>query len=205
MTSGLPVTRTTSQCYECKQVFSNRHIVGGYCQECHEIRRDRIARELEMSDRRQTAQFSRELLSRIKNVGSDKQVLDQVFAKFTELIGGPDGLATKLKEDFDKVRGDNLSPKEQVMFERKDSVIVKYWQLILSLQEKLDDRNNVDASGLTDEDLQATLAQLAAQLIRTDADFRTQVLSITNNAQEEEPEDVPFETRPATDEEPSWD
>ena len=204
MTSGLPVTRTTSHCYECRRVFPNSRLSGGYCQECHEIRRTRIARELEMSDRRQTAQFSRELLSRIKKVGSDQQVLDQVFSKFTELIGGPDGLALKLKQDFDKVRGDNLTAKEEMMFERKDSVIVKYWQLILSLQEKLDDRNNVDASGLTDEDLQATLAQLAAQMIRTDPEFRTQVLSITNRT-EEEPEDVPFEARPSPEENPSWD
>jgi hypothetical protein len=163
-----------------------------------------------MSDQRQAAQFSRELITRIKKAGSDQQVLDQVFAKFTELIGGANGLAEKLKEDFDKVRGENLSPKEQALFERKDSVIVKYWQMILSLQEKLDDRNNVDATGLTDDDLKATLAQLAAQMMREDPDFRMQVIS--NVAMQSAPIDVepvpgPLpESQPALPEEPpSWE
>lgn len=155
-----------------------------------------------MSDQRQTAQFSRELISRIKRAGSDQQVLDQVFAKFIDLVGGPASLAENLKEDFDKVRGVNLTPKEEMMFERKDSVIVKYWQMILSLQEKLDDRNNVDASGLTDEDLKATLATLAAQMMQEDPEFRQQVFG--NIALQRAPIDV--EVAPAIpDETPSWE
>jgi len=155
-----------------------------------------------MSDTRQTAQFSRELLSRIKKAGSDQQVLDQVFSKFTDLVGGADGLAVKLKEDFDKARGENPTQKEQLMFERKDSVIVKYWQMILSLQEKLDDRNNVDASGLTDDDLKATLAQLAARMMQDDPNFRIQV--INSVAMQSEPIDV--EVTPAIAEEsPTWE
>ena len=163
-----------------------------------------------MSDQRQAAQFSRELITRIKKAGSDQQVLDQVFAKFTELAGGPVGLAEKLKTDFDKVRGENLSQKEAALFERKDSVIVKYWQLILSLQEKLDDRQNVDASGLTDDDLKATLAQLAAQMMRDDPDFRMQVVS--NVAMQSAPIDVtplsgplPQDLPALPEETPTWE
>jgi len=117
-------------------------------------------------------------------------------------VGGADGLAVKLKEDFDKVRGENLTQKEQLMFERKDSVIVKYWQMILSLQEKLDDRTNVDASGLTDDDLKATLAQLAARMMQDDPNFRIQV--INSVAMQSEPIDV--EVTPAIAEEsPTWE
>lgn len=158
-----------------------------------------------MSDQRQVAQFSRELITRIKKVGSDQQVLDQVFHKFIEMIGGPTSLAGKLKDDFDKVRGENLSVKEQQLYERKDSVIVKYWQMILSLQEKLDDRNNVDASGLTDEDLRATLAALAAQMMTEDSDFRSQVMG--NISMQRPPIDVEVQPAPLPfpDDEPSWE
>jgi|JI9StandDraft_2_1071091.scaffolds.fasta_scaffold16164_4 hypothetical protein len=173
----LRVTDTTSHCNQCRQIYPNSALRLGYCPTCSEMRRERIRRELEMSDQRQAAQFSRELITRIKKAGSDQQVLDQVFAKFTELVGGPVGLAEKFKSDFDKVRGENLTQKEAALFERKDSVIVKYWQLAFAIQEKLDDRKNVDASGLTDDDLKATLAQLAAQMMREDPDFRMQVMS----------------------------
>lgn len=155
-----------------------------------------------MSDQRQVAQFSRELISRIKKVGSDQQVLDQVFHSFIEMVGGPTSLAVKLKEDFDKVRGEGLNPREQALYERKDSVIVKYWQMILSLQEKLDDRNNVDASGLTDEDLRATLAALAAQMMAEDQDFRSQVMG--NVAMQRAPIDVD-PLPPAIGDQPSWE
>jgi hypothetical protein len=202
MSLNLRVTNQASHCNQCRQVFPNRMLSGGYCGDCREVRREQIHRELLMSDTRQTAQFSRELLSRIKKAGSDQQVLDQVFSKFTDLVGGADGLAVKLKEDFDKVRGENLTQKEQLMFERKDSVIVKYWQMILSLQEKLDDRNNVDASGLTDDDLKATLAQLAARMMQDDPNFRIQV--INSVAMQSEPIDV--EVTPAIAEEsPTWE
>lgn len=210
MSLNLRVTSTASHCNQCRRIYPNRVLRSGYCPTCVEMRRELIQRELSMSDQRQAAQFSRELITRIKKAGSDQQVLDQVFAKFTELIGGANGLAEKLKEDFDKVRGENLSPKEQALFERKDSVIVKYWQMILSLQEKLDDRNNVDATGLTDDDLKATLAQLAAQMMREDPDFRMQVIS--NVAMHSAPIDVepvpgPLpESQPALPEEPpSWE
>ncbi len=155
-----------------------------------------------MSDQRQVAQFSRELISRIKKVGSDQQVLDQVFHSFIDMVGGPQSLAIKLKEDFDKVRGEGLNPREQALYERKDSVIVKYWQMILSLQEKLDDRNNVDASGLTDEDLRATLAALAAQMMAEDQDFRSQVMG--NIAMQRAPIDID-PLPPALGAEPSWE
>lgn len=157
-----------------------------------------------MSDQRNTSQLSRELLTKIKKAGSDQQVLDQVFAQFIELQGGIKGLAQKLHSDFQKVRGEELTAREQALYERKDSVIVKYWQMIMGLQEKLDDRNNVDASGLTDDDLQATLAQLAARMMVDDPEFRMQVMS--NVALARAPVDVSLPNPSAIPEEvPSWE
>lgn len=156
-----------------------------------------------MSDQRNTSELSRELLTRIKKAGSDQQVLDQVFSEFIDLQGGPKGLAEKLHLDFSKVRGEMLTPREQALFERKDSVIVKYWQMVMSLQEKLDERNNVDASGLTDEDLQATLAQLAARMMMDDPEFRLKVMS--NVAMRRAPIDVQANPQAIPEEQPSYE
>lgn len=156
-----------------------------------------------MSDQRNTSELSRELLTRIKKAGSDQQVLDQVLSEFMELQGGVKGLADKLHTDFSKVRGEMLTPREQALFERKDSVIVKYWQMVMSLQEKLDERNNVDASGLTDDDLQATLAQLAARMMMDDPEFRLKVMS--NIAMSRAPIDISVSTPIVPEEEPSYE
>lgn len=200
----VPVNRTASQCVDCLKVFPNSQLKYGSCKDCRDVRRERMAVELQMSDQRNTSELSRELLSRIKKAGSDQQVLDQVFAKFIEMQGGTGGLAEKLSTDFEKVRGVNLNPREQALFERKDSVIVKYWQMIMGHQEKLDERNNVDASGLTDDDLQATLAQLAARMMVDDPEFRMRVMS--NVAIARSPIDVTLPANPAVPEEdPSWE
>jgi len=202
--SLIPVNKNSSQCVDCFKVFPNSQLKYGSCKDCRDVRRERMAVELQMSDQRNTSELSRELLTRIKKAGSDQQVLDQVFAKFVELQGGTGGLAEKLSTDFEKVRGVNLTAREQALFERKDSVIVKYWQMIMGLQEKLDERNNVDASGLTDDDLQATLAQLAARMMVDDPEFRVRVLS--DVALSRAPIDVSLRGSPAIpEEEPSWE
>lgn len=171
--AGLVVYPGSGYCLECRCIFPVSEMVGNYCETCTSRRSARIKRELEMSDQRAIAKTARTLMERIQELGSDKQSLSSMFDEFTELNGGPKGMAKMLHEDFQKARGvfGNPESDEALAFSRNDNTIANYWKNIFTIMDKLEERNKMDLSGLTEEELQATVLGVAIDEAKANPEF----------------------------------
>lgn len=192
-------------CLECKKVMPSEEIKNGYCDECRRYRRGLIKKELEMSDQRAVSQAAYGLLERMKNLGTNQQVLNQLMTEFTELNGGPTGLAKQLQDDFNRARGVGLTEAEALLFERSDAVIQKYWQLIGSLIAQNDKANHLDLSGLTEEELQATVAGVAIDEVKANPEFaKAMIRALQHVAPELFPKTIDVNAQPVLEPEPSY-
>jgi hypothetical protein len=127
-----------------------------------------------MADSRAIAEASRSLIKHLKRTGDDSAIVPAVLQSFYKKLGEGDAasginkMGECLLEDFKKSRGDDLSDKEREIFERKDGVIQKYYQMLLDTSRRDDDSKNIDVSGLTDEDLTATIIDTCLKVILED-------------------------------------
>jgi hypothetical protein len=133
-----------------------------------------VGREARMADNRAIAEASRSLIKHLKRVGDGNAIVPAVLQSFYRKLGDGDAasginkMGECLLEDFNKSRGDDLSDKEREIFERKDGVIQKYYQMLLDTSRRDDETKNIDVSGLTDEDLTATVIDTCLKIMLED-------------------------------------
>lgn len=134
-----------------------------------------------MSNQATIAQAARQFMQVIKSLGTESAAMPKVADSFLNQLAqatgkdGTDALAELLLQDFQRVRGSGLTEEQATVFEYKDAVIQKYHQMIQSMLQHNDSRKTLDASGLTDEDLIATIGGLIPELIQA-PEFRAKIV-----------------------------
>lgn len=126
-----------------------------------------------MSETKAIEKAARKFMTAMKGLSSDSAVMPKVIESFMSGIGGPEKLGDMLLDDFQRTRGVGLTEEQALNFEYKDAVIQKYYQMIMSQLQAGDDKKNIDASGLTDEDLMATLSSIAIEQVKSSKEFRS--------------------------------
>lgn len=132
-----------------------------------------------MSEKKAIATACRTVTKALASAQRDKEpaALPAIINSFLHGVGGAEKVGTLLKEDFNRLRGVGLSEEELMKHEVKEGTLQRYWQMLLRGMVARDEQvSQVDLQGFTDEELQATLIPLAADLLLNDADFRTTVL-----------------------------
>lgn len=129
-----------------------------------------------MSENKAVEKAARKFMSAIKGLSSESAAMPKVIESFMDGVGGPKNLGRLLLNDFNRTRGEGLSEEDARNFEYKDAVIQRYYQMILPQIQLNDDKKNIDASGLTDEDLIATLSSVAFEQVRSSKEFRDKLI-----------------------------
>ncbi len=129
-----------------------------------------------MSENKAIEKAARKFMSAIKGLSSESAAMPQVIESFMDGVGGPKELGRMLLNDFNRTRGEGLTEDQSLNFEYKDAVIQKYYQMIMSQMQLIDDKKTIDASGLTDEDLVATLSSIAFEQVRTNKEYRDKLI-----------------------------
>lgn len=125
------------------------------------------------------AQAARNLTKALVEARNAKEVpnLPGIVASFMAETGGATSLGRMLAEDFKRVRGDHLSPEERALRPPKDSNLVRYYQMLLKLNESRDAQvAQADLASFTEEELKSVLTSVAMQLVMDDQDFRRTVM-----------------------------
>jgi len=168
--------KQSSACIRCCRVFHTAALSKNRCPECEQKRLELVDKTNQMANNNAIAQASRQFMVALKNMGSDAAALPKLTDAFLEKIGGAESLAQMLVEDFNAVRGVGLEGEAALEFARKDSVIQKYHQMIQLMLMKNDERKTIDASGLTDDDLIATIGTIVPELMKGDAQYRERLV-----------------------------
>lgn len=167
-------------CPRCKRIFDpeKENYSKNFCGECEGYwkskRKQELKAEKELKDRKAIAKACREI-SRQMAATKDSQIMPAVIARLQDKLGGPQGLADLLLDDFNRARGEGLTEDEFLDFKYSPAVIQKYHQMLIRMYEHHDDTRATDLSSMADEDLQAVLIGLAMQLVREDKNFRREV------------------------------
>ncbi|MAT51124.1 MAG: hypothetical protein CMK32_08070 [Porticoccaceae bacterium] len=131
-----------------------------------------------MSEQKALFDATRELSRKISNLSKNSAVAPEFFEEFQKELGGARGLGQLIAEDFKRMHGIGLSATEQKLFSPDEKTIQRYWQTLMVFMQQQDRHNAVDISSLSDKELQATLLQLAQELILENPGFRSQVIRI---------------------------
>jgi len=146
------------------------------CTPCARINRKRAE---QVSNQRAIAKAAKDLsraLSESKHA-RDAADMPTIINRFKEKLGGAEGVADMLVDDFRTARGDNIPPEAD--FRRNETLVQKYHTMFLRAIQAKDDAlaNAADLSHLDEEDLKATLVGLARELIETDDELRAQLVT----------------------------
>lgn len=153
-------------CKKCLAPFRPADLTRGICEGCMKVDNEQAKRELKQSDNRAVGKAAYEFLSHIQKAKDKATVGPAIFETILEKLGGKEGFADKLIEDFNAVRGE----------EGIASANVKYWTLFNELRKEYDQNVTVDVSGMTDEDLVAVIQPVAERIIREDKALRTEII-----------------------------
>lgn len=122
---------------------------------------------------------SRTLIAKLAEAAKKNRVADLPVVTDTikERLGGTAGLVEKMVKDFEKERGENLSPDERNDYVRQPAVIQRYWSMMLDLMKSTDEQANASAlETLESEDIKAVLLEVAVDALKSDVNMRKVVL-----------------------------
>jgi len=166
-------------CHDCDGVFSAKDVnAEGYCKPCWGHKAREIGRKRYMSNQKSLMEATKKLADEIAIRSKNTALSPEFFDSFAKSLGGPKGLGERLAKDFRRLHGDDLTAEEQQFFTPDEKTIQRYWQTIAQFMQNQDKMNAVDISSLSDQELQATLLNLATGLIKENEDFRKHVIKI---------------------------
>jgi hypothetical protein len=135
-----------------------------------------VSQDKAVTERKAVYKATRELAKAIADRGKNTAVSPDFFDEFTKELGGARGLGKRLANDFKRISGEGLTEAEQAFFTHDEKTLQRYWQMLSTFMQQQDRMNSVDITSLSDEELQATLSQLAMSLIAKDDAFRKGVI-----------------------------
>ena len=168
---------TKQICSGCLQPKLLEELKAGRCPACHtkwnKERRDRR----EMVEKKEIVKACRQFNDAVALVRKENREPDMpvILEKFLTNIGGADALSDLLFADFQKARGADIPEEQQQHVRPQHAIVQKYYQMVMQMIQTQDDKYSSDITGLTDEDLQATLLGVVMGLVRDDPHFRREV------------------------------
>ena len=135
-----------------------------------------MSQDKALTERKSVYKATRELAKAISDRGKNSALSPEFFDEFAKELGGARGLGKRLAEDFKRVSGEGLTEAEQAFFTHDEKTLQRYWQMMSTFMQQQDRMNSVDITSLSDDELQATLLQLARNLIEKDSEFRKSVI-----------------------------
>lgn len=124
--------------------------------------------EIAKIDKRAVARASTKLADALARAKDTSAITPEILEEFYKRVGGPAGYAAKLADDFQKSRGVGLSDDELETWTFNASTLARWHEIILKLQQKEDERNSTDLSSVSPEDIEATVKQVALDLMLND-------------------------------------
>ena len=162
----------------CGQLRRNEELEDGKCDRC--LVKEEQQRQLILSnaDGNTLAKFVRQLTTEIKSSNKNEpispSILDSALSKLGAHFGkdGKEALGELIGEQLLKSTGKGLTPAESAMWKFSPLVTHRWAELITRLATRIDDRQQLDVSSLSEEDLLASLTTLVFDMIRTNAEYR---------------------------------
>ncbi len=136
-----------------------------------------------MAEKREIKNATRSFLKHLSRMSDEGAMAPQIAAAFLGELGEGDQskglreLGKALKQDFDHIRGENLTEAERALFERKDGNIIKIHTLVMDFIRRIDEGRDVDVSGLTDSEINQALVDVAVQAAIQNENIRAMILN----------------------------
>lgn len=162
----------------CGQLVRNEDLDEGLCEKCLVKEEQRRQLILSQAEGNTLAKFVRQLTTEIKSSNKNEPVspaiLENALAKLGAHFGkdGKEALGELIGEQLLKSTGRGLTPKEEAGWKFSSLVTHRWAELLTRLSVKIDDRQMVDVSSLSEEDLLANLTSLVFDMIRSNAEYR---------------------------------
>lgn len=171
------VDKYHSHCHRCNIVFRDAQLTNGYCSECIMAEKEDNISIAKRSESKVVTKAATKLLSSLKEKGKDGQVMPVLMNTFFNELGGPDGVAKIMVEEFQKTRGINLSPDEAEVYEPNLTLRMHWIELISRIQGKVDVDKQLSVADLQEEDLESILSNIAIKVLLEDQAMQDVVIS----------------------------
>lgn len=148
----------------------------GMCRGCYARERRLANKEIIRSQQKSIAKATNKLAAALAKAGNSSAVSPQILEAFYSVIGGPAEYGRMLATDFQKSRGVGLTEYESMEFSYNASTVARWHDILIRYRQKEDDRLTTDISSISQEDLEATVRQVALDMILEDDDIREAVL-----------------------------
>lgn len=173
-------------CAECNEILKEEEVnEEGYCSLCWSNRARELGKRRYVANQKTLMEATQRLADEIAKRSKNTALSPEFFDAFSRELGGAKGLGERLADDFKRLHGEGLDSESAAFFVPDEKTIQRYWQTIAQFMQNQDKMNAVDISSLSDQELQATLLNLATGLINENPDFRKHVIKIAVNADKE--------------------
>lgn len=168
-----------SHCKHCGDAFRNVQLTRGVCDQCLPAvatASKRIVSNAENRTVSKATKASAQFMSAMQAQGKSGASMPKVFERFWQEIGGEGEFGRLMYLEFQKARGEGLSPDEMETWEPSPKLKLQWFELIARHISKNDEGKTLDIGALEESDLESILADLAEKALRTDASIRQTAL-----------------------------
>lgn len=156
----------------------NSELSSGQCYPCE--LKARKAREiiLAKADGQTLAKLARELTASLKASNKGEPTSPKILEAALSKLGthyskpGAEALGELISEQLLKATGQTLTPLEREDWKHSPLVIHRFAELLTRLSTKNDERQSLDVSSLSEEDLLSSLTMLVMDMIENNAEYR---------------------------------
>lgn len=166
-----------SGCLGCSKVFHDSDLNDGWCSECHQerLRRNRLI--MSRADDRALAEVSKRVLAGLASVNKGEPTSPAILESTIRELGGVDEVGRMIALARRKASGADLTPEQrEAGMKASPSLAFKYDELIVRLSLKNDERESLEISNLTDDELRNTLKGLTNEILSESEEYRKLML-----------------------------
>lgn len=165
-------------CKRCMIPFPHKGSNAELCSKCETPYRREMAKKKKLEQQEIIAKACSQFVAQTKKLsksGMESQLMPAILKNLVEDLGGEQGISQRLAADFKRVRGEGLSEEERMLWQPKDQVIQRYYDMILKTINDQDSKTNTDISSLSDDDLRSVLLDTVMHALKNDPEFRREV------------------------------
>lgn len=152
-------------------------MVYGMCPDCHQRRLERNDLIMAAADQRAIAEASRRVLAGLANTNKGEPTTPAIMDAALRHLGGTEELGKMIAKARSEANGDNLTPQQlQAGVKPSRQLAFKYDELLVRMAMKNDERESLEISNLTDEELRSTLKGLTEEIISESEDYRRMMI-----------------------------
>lgn len=177
MPRPIKYSKDHAHCCECGGLHETVSLTRGYCPPCYGEFQERAEFIMSKANDKALADVSRKVLAGLaSNRGepTSPQILDAAIAK----LGGAQGFGELIAEGRMRASGKGLTPEEIAAGATSSPQLAfKYDELIARISLKNDEREEMEISNLSNDELLNTLKGLVQEVSKESEDFRKVLLS----------------------------